>query len=240
MTAREFAELAGVTVRTLHHYDRVGLLRPGRTDAGYRIYRERDLERLEQIVALKFLGLPLQQIGDVLAHDGRDLPALLRAQRAALEEKRRMLDRAIHAIREAERTPTPALLKKIIEEIEMQQTWTEKYYSPEARTKLDERRKQSTPEALAATQQKWRDLFAEVEAAMTDGEDPAGPRAQALGERWKAFEVELTGRDPEIAAGLNKLWQDRANWPRGAEEEMKPFSNPAIWDYMRRVFKAVS
>ena len=43
--AREFAELAGVTVRTLHHYDRLDLLKPRRTDAGYRLYRDRDLER---------------------------------------------------------------------------------------------------------------------------------------------------------------------------------------------------
>jgi len=54
---KEFAELAGVTTKALHHYERIGLLRPGRTDAGYRMYAERDLERLEQIIALKFLGI---------------------------------------------------------------------------------------------------------------------------------------------------------------------------------------
>ena len=93
MKAREFAELAGVTVRMLHHYDRIGLLRPRRSPAGYRIYREADLPRLEQIVALKFLGMPLKQIRGLLDRDGRDLPGALRSQRAALEEKRRMLDR---------------------------------------------------------------------------------------------------------------------------------------------------
>jgi DNA-binding transcriptional MerR regulator len=58
--AREFADLAGVTVRALHHYDRLAVLRPKRTESGYRLYSLRDLERLEQIVALKFLGLPLK------------------------------------------------------------------------------------------------------------------------------------------------------------------------------------
>ena len=67
----EFAELAGVTVKALHHYDRLGLLKPKRTDSGYRMYAERDLERLEQIIALKFLGVPLKQIKTVL-----DRPAL--------------------------------------------------------------------------------------------------------------------------------------------------------------------
>src|SRR5215217_1082869 len=58
---QEFAKLAGVTVRALHHYDRLGLLRPRRTRKGYRIYCDRDLERLEQVVALKFVGLPLRR-----------------------------------------------------------------------------------------------------------------------------------------------------------------------------------
>ena len=58
----EFAELAGVTVKALHHYDRLGLLKAARSQAGYRLYAERDLERLEQIIALKFLGVPLKQI----------------------------------------------------------------------------------------------------------------------------------------------------------------------------------
>src|SRR5215475_13944181 len=63
----EFAEKAGVTVRTLHHYDRMGLLKPsGRTEAGYRLYGERDFARLQQIVTLKFIGLPLRQIKDLL------------------------------------------------------------------------------------------------------------------------------------------------------------------------------
>jgi DNA-binding transcriptional MerR regulator len=63
----DFAEKAGVTVRTLHHYDRLGLLKPsGRTEAGYRLYGERDFARLQQIVTLKFIGLPLRQIKDLL------------------------------------------------------------------------------------------------------------------------------------------------------------------------------
>ena len=81
----EFAELAGVTVRTLHHYDRLGLLEPRRTAAGYRVYSVRDLERLEQIVALKFLGLPLRQIKLLLDQETLQLPDALRMQRTVLE-----------------------------------------------------------------------------------------------------------------------------------------------------------
>jgi len=65
---QEFARLVGVTVRALHHYDRLGLLRPKqRSQVGYRLYAERDFARLEQIVVLKFLGMPLKQIKSLLA-----------------------------------------------------------------------------------------------------------------------------------------------------------------------------
>src|SRR5215467_4364439 len=102
MRVQEFAALAGVTVRALHHYDRLGLLKPRRNGAGYRLYATRDLERLEQIVALQFLGIPLKQIKAMLEKDPRGLPAALRMQRSVLEAKRRMLDLAIGAIRDAE------------------------------------------------------------------------------------------------------------------------------------------
>src|ERR1700748_2544881 len=99
---QEFARLAGLTVRTLHHYDRLGLLKPRRNGSGYRLYRDSDLERLEQIVALKFLGLPVKDIRELRDSASPEVPDARRMQRSALEEKRRLLDRAIAAIREAE------------------------------------------------------------------------------------------------------------------------------------------
>jgi DNA-binding transcriptional MerR regulator len=145
---REFAKLAGVTVRTLHHYDRLGLLKPsGRSDAGYRLYRDCDLARLEQIVVLKFLGLPLRQIGRLLTRGSR-LVDTLRRQQTVLFEKRRQLDAAIDAIKQAERSvstsrePDWTLFTHIVREIEMQNNteWSKKYYSPETQAKLEERK----------------------------------------------------------------------------------------------------
>ena len=71
----EFAELAGVTVKALHHYDRLGLLKPGRTEAGYRVYAEPDLERLEQIVALKLRGIPAPEIARAIGISDRAVRA---------------------------------------------------------------------------------------------------------------------------------------------------------------------
>jgi len=218
----EFAEAAGVTVRTLHHYDRLGLLKPsGRTGAGYRLYGERDLARLQQIVTLKFIGLPLKEIKALLVRGNLDLAATLRLQKRLLTEKRRQLDIAIQAIDEAERSapsggaPGWTALKKIIEVMEMQNDmgWTKKYYSEEAKAKIAERAKLWSPELQEKVSQDWHDLVRDIEAAMAAGENSAGVKAQALAARWSELVRGFTGGDPEIQKGLNKMYSDRQNWP---------------------------
>ncbi|HEV2984058.1 MAG TPA: MerR family transcriptional regulator [Vicinamibacterales bacterium] len=219
--ANEFAELAGVTVRALHHYDRLGLLKPsGRTNSGYRLYTDRDLVRLEQIVVLKFLGLPLKQIRTLLDRHVA-LAETLRRQQNVLADKRRQLDAAIHAIRQAEqslgsrREPDWELFKRIIREVEMQNDteWGKKYYSPEAQAKIDERKALWSPELQEKVTNEWKALLADVEAALS--ETPASPKAQALAARWKKLVDGFTGGDPEVQKGLNKMWADKANWPAG-------------------------
>lgn len=234
-----FAALAGVTVRTLHHYDRIGLLQPPRSASGYRLYGSRELERLEQIVALRFIGVPLKQIGPIL--DASALAEALPRQRAMLEERRRVLDEAIRAIEQAEeslasgRRPETAILTKIIEVMEMQnnKNWSEKYYSPEAQEVIRERQKSWTPELQAKAQQDWLDLFHDVEAALD--QDPTSETAQALGLRWKALVGAFTGGNPEVALGLNRLYADRPNWSAEAGQQMEQFSDPRVWDFMKRV-----
>lgn len=240
----EFAELAGVTVRTLHHYDRLGLLKPRRNGSGYRIYAGRNLERLEQIVALKFLGVPLKQIKTLLAQDTLELPEALQMQRRILEQKRELLNQAIAAIRQAEtdlqsgEQADAAILKKIIEVIHMQNDteWTKKYYSETAQAKIEERKRLWSPELQERVSKEWSDLFRDVEAALN--EDPASEKAQALGARWSKLVEGFTGGDPEITKGLNKLYQDPVNWPAHVQKQMEPHSNKKVWDYMSRVMAA--
>ena len=92
---QEFAALAGVTVRALHHYDQLGLLKPlRRPGSGYRIYRDADFARLEQIVVLKFLGIPLREIGPLLKKTS-GLKNALQKQRQVLCERRRQMVRRL-------------------------------------------------------------------------------------------------------------------------------------------------
>ncbi len=229
--ASAFAKRAGVTVRTLHHYDRLGLLRPsGRTLAGYRVYTDRDLARLEQIVALKFIGFSLKEIGSVLHRNG-DLLTALRTQRQIMGEKRKQIDRAIEAIAYAEDAFGKDeqngfnALTKIIEVIEMQDNmqWTDKYYSAEAKAKLAARRA-ADPGCAERGQERWAVLLADVDKAIAEKVDPASERAQELARRWSELIRDFTQGDPEIEKGLKVLYSDKPNWPSTFQQ---PFQNEA-------------
>jgi DNA-binding transcriptional MerR regulator len=150
---REFADLAGVTFRTLHHHDRIALLKPKRSGSGYRLYSLTDLERLVQITALKFLGISLHEIKVLLGASPLNLAESLRLQHRALKEKRDLITRAIHAIEEAERLVRPdqatdaSALRKIIEVIEMQPeaNFMRRYYTEEASSQKRQLRDGITP-----------------------------------------------------------------------------------------------
>ena len=228
---REFARLSGVTVRALHHYDRLGLLKPDRySQAGYRLYSEHDFARLEQIVALKFIGFSLKEIKNILNHGPADLVTALRQQRAAIEEKLRRLELAIQAIQRAEYVIAASdgsgwkSFAKIIEVINMQgnMDWSKKYYSEEAQKEIEKRAAAIPREVIDQAQRDWAILIKEVQAAVAIDEDPASQKSQALAVRWCELIQGFTGGNPEIQAGLNRMYADKANWPASMP---KPFGD---------------
>jgi MerR family transcriptional regulator, thiopeptide resistance regulator len=224
--AREFAGLAGVTVRALHHYDRIGLLKPLRGSSGYRLYSLADLERLEQITALKFLGIPLGEIKTLLESSPLTLGESLDLQRRALTEKRDLITRAIHAIEAAEKlvrsgqVTDASVLRKIIEVIEMQpeENFMRKYYTDEAWEKRSQVTKDIPPETRERHREAWRQLFLKVESALDL--DPAGERAQALAKQWVLLAEVVAGGDSEMKAGAIKAWKDHRNWPLDAQDAL--------------------
>jgi MerR family transcriptional regulator, thiopeptide resistance regulator len=229
--AREFAELTGVTVRTLHHYDRLGLLKPSRySRAGYRLYRESDIARLEQIVALKFIGFSLNEIKNILKRGPLDLKTTLRRQREAITEKRQRLDLAIQAIQRAEyvigtsKGPGWETFVRIIEVINMQNdmNWSKKYYSEEAQAEIAKRAATIPREVIEQAQRDWATLIKEVETAVAAREAPASEKSQALAARWTELIKGFTGGNQEIQKGLNKMYADRNNWPTSMP---KPFGD---------------
>jgi DNA-binding transcriptional MerR regulator len=215
----EFAKRAGVTIRALHHYDRMGVLKPsGRTAARYRVYTDRDFVRLEQIVALKFIGFPLSQIRELLRRKDTDLAAALRQQRQILAQKRDHLDRAVRAIERAEKVvseggePDWEPFRKVIEVIQMQtrKDWMQKYYTDE---QLENLRQRWSPEVQAESQRGWDALAADTEAAIAQGANPSSAMGLELAKRREALLRMFTGDDPGIEKSLQRLFSDTANWP---------------------------
>ena len=228
---QEFAKLAGVTVRALHHYDRLKLLSPAhRSERGYRLYCHEDLGRLERILALRYLGLSLREIAALLnAPVGRGAEPLtltLARQRAALGERRDGLGRVLRAIDHAQlraqdlvetewAEPEWLLYQTILKEIEMQEAtdWTEKYYSPKAVEALRERRASMTPEQYADAGGRWKALMADVQSAIDREAPPDSAEGRALVARWMRMGDEFTLGNPEILEGYRRMHDDESHWP---------------------------
>ncbi|WP_243290440.1 MerR family transcriptional regulator [Bacillus sp. FJAT-47783] len=99
MKVKEVADLVGVSVRTLHHYDEIGLLNPEKTtESGYRIYSNENLETLQQILFFKELGFPLKKIKEIIYNPSFDRLEALKLHRNMLLEKRSRLDKMIATI----------------------------------------------------------------------------------------------------------------------------------------------
>ena len=245
-TIGRFARKAAVSQRTLRFYDRLGLLPPARyTPAGYRLYDDEELVRLQQILALKFLGFTLEEVKAFLAAGPGRLQEALHQQKAMMREKRAQLDAIVTAIEETERLlrvdgDAWEPIVKVIEVIQMQQKneWVGKYFTPEQQAKMEELRQDSYSESAkqklasrGATwteedQQKataqWDWVFAELKRLAAAGADPAGPEAQEWARVRTGLLDAFTNRDPEIEAGLNAFWQNVHQLP----EEQRPFSLP--------------
>jgi DNA-binding transcriptional MerR regulator len=212
----EFAALAGVTVRALRHYERLGLLRPRRSPAGYRTYSSGDLAELEQIIALKSIGVPLKRIAMVRCANAEVLATALRDQRVILQEKRAALSRAIDAIGEAEsalrsgRLPGAPLFKRIIEMMHMHndgEAWQETY--DRLMALWTERRKQISSDEMVAIGAQWETLAGDLMNAAD--EDPEGANAQRLADRWLAMLDRLYGEEASECMFVTAL-RDLDQW----------------------------
>lgn len=231
---KEFARDAGVTVRALHLYDRRGLLRPAAlSESGYRLYGQPELERLEQILALRFIGFTLEQIKELLDEGSRPIATALRLQRDIIARQTRRLETALRAIDKAQgvlsRDPSAdlwATLRTVIEVFQMQSDpeWTKKYYSAEALGEIEENRKSTPPEIIAQGEREWRELIAEVEDAAARDIAFNSDEARALADRWRALLGQFTRGNPEVQRGLNLLWSDSTHWPADFK---RPWSDTA-------------
>lgn len=230
------ARLTGLTVRTLHHYDHVGLLRPSaRLPSGHRLYSEDDVRRLYRIVALRELGLPLEAVGGLL-DGGPDVAALLRehlghvdGQLAALRRLRRRLAGLVVTV-EVPGAPTPADLLELMEEVSKMDETIKAYFTDEQLSALEVRREQVGEATISSVQQEWPQLIAAVQAELDAGTDPADPQVQALARRWMQLLESFHGGDPGLRESLYRMQADNS------EQIQQQYGGPTpeLMDYVKR------
>ena len=240
-TAADTARRLGLTVRALRVYERHGLVRPGRTSAGWRVYGPDEMARLHQVTALKRLGLTLAQIAALLKGRGIDLERLLALQEDALAARKRQVDKALTLVRRArarlargETLPADDLVQLTKETVMSDQP-----PGPEMKAIFDrhvdaDRVKQLHPQAWTAADQarvaaEWDALIAEAEQ-LKDG-DPASPAAQDLARRWMAQVAQFTRGDAALNQQLGAAWKEVAADP--AASQQMPFS-PEVWSFIQQ------
>ncbi|MBA4538392.1 MerR family transcriptional regulator [Bacillus aquiflavi] len=225
MKVKEVADLVGISVRTLHHYDEIGLLTPNEiTESGYRLYSEKNLEQLQQILFFKELGFSLKEIKHIINSPTFDRKEALILQRKMLLEKRNRIDKMIVTIDKT--------IKHMMGEIQM--TKEEKFagihfshnpYEQEARERWGDQTVDQTNAKLAKMSkneqkhlsERWQLIFQKL--ALLLDQSPDSLEVQAAIKEWYDFLNEHFGQySLEAFNGLGQLYIDDERFTKNIDK----------------------
>lgn len=210
---KEFAELTGVSVRTLHYYDEIGLLKPSFVDEqnGYRFYNEASLERMQEILFYRELDFPLKSIAEILASPNYDKQKALAEQKRLLTLKKDRLERLIAALEQAEKGEiTMSAFDNSEYETARQQ------YEDEAKQQWGgtDAYKESQTKTAGYSKEKWNDVlagmngvFAEFAECKKCGENADSETAQRLVKKLQDYiTANFYHCTDDILAGLGQMY----------------------------------
>lgn len=241
---KQLAALSGISVRTLHYYDQIGLLKPTvRTEAGYRLYGEQELLRLQQILMYRELDIPLKEIADILDDPDFDLIEALESHKVALQQRQQRLqtllqtiDKTIHHVKKKTMLSHDELYEGLPKDKaeawreEASEQWPTAFKRSEnylrSMQKTDFKKLKDDFKAL------WNKL-----GAMTD-QDPLSTEVQSLIEAHYGFirqfwgTASLEDKQSEAFVGLGDMY---ASDERFMEFDGKP--NPAFGPFMQSAMK---
>lgn len=230
----ELAKRTGISVRTLHHYDEIGLLSPSlRTESGHRLYSAEDALRLQQILSLKLFGFSLFQIQQWLeVPDRSPLEALelhLKVLKDELADKQKTLSQLEKIVEQLKVGSTPHVddLLNLIEDTSM----IEKYYTKDQLERLAERARMLGEDGMLDVQNRWQVLIERVRTEMQSGTDPSSETVRHLAAEWKQLLSMFTGGDPEIAASLQRMYESE-----GCEKASHNTMDKELSDYIAKAF----
>lgn len=235
----ELARNTGLSVRTLHHYDGIGLLVPSlRTPAGHRLYAQADIERLQQIQSLKSIGFSLDEIGHLLSGRAYSAQRVIELHLSGIESQIEAMTRLAGRLQEMSRfledgkaVPVEELCR-IIEGTVMM----EKYFTPEQMKEIRARGEALGADKIRQAEEAWAEVIPAVRRHMAQGTSPDNPELQELAKKWRELVNAFTGGNREIAAGLRSMYN--AEHARiNAENPNTP--DPAMFAFMKQVFDRI-
>lgn len=236
MKVGEVAKRTGLSVRTLHYYDEIGLLQPAKhTESQHRLYGPAELERLQQIKSLRQLGFSLDEIRaclDKAELSLRDVIGLhadrLRA-RIKEETKLAALLDTLAASLDAEGGASVDDLIAAVESI----TTLDREFTPEEQREIQERGERLGREHIENVESEWPALIGKMRLEMLRGTDPTDERVRALAARWRALVREFTGGNPGIEQKL------RAKFVAEPERMTRAGLDPEIFAYVNRAIRSL-
>jgi len=231
MKVGELARRTGVSVRTLHYYDEIGLLCPSLHSAsGHRVYGARELTRLLQIRSLQQLGFSLRDIRDMLgkrAHSPlRVVEMRLARAKEQIASQQQVCDR-LEALAASMRSRT-VTVDQLTQTIEVMNMF-EKYYTKDQLEELKQRADALGEQGMRKAENDWATLLAEVRAEMEKGTDPSSPEVVALARRWRALIEAFTGGNPSIEKSLRTMYQSEP-----VHEKIAGVPEPGMMAYIGR------
>ena len=208
-TVAQVSAMTGISVRTLHHYDAIGLLKPSRiTDAGYRLYDETTLKRLQTILLFRELEFPLKQIKRILENPEFDPMEALEDQIQMLELKREHLDQVISHARNIQKTGVISMNFKAFDTKKMDAYAAqakEKWGHTDAYKESQQKTAGKSKEQQLETADALMDIFREMGAIRS--QDPASAEAQTLVKKLQDFITEhYYNCTPQILLGLGQMY----------------------------------
>jgi len=236
-TVKQLSTLAGVTPRTLHHYDQIDLLKPESVgENGYRYYGEKSLLRLQQILFYRELGFSLESIRDVLSKPEFQILDALEEHRESLQGRVQRLERLIQTVEDTirhlkgEKVMSPKGLFEGFSE-EQQEEYAkqaEQMYDPETVRESNRKWKSYSAEKKQAILEEGRKVYEDMVAAMPKGAD--SPEVQAIVERWREQMdyfwtpnldqllglATIYGQNPDFKANFEKMHPELADFMKEA------------------------
>ena len=194
----EIASIAGVSVRTLHYYEEVGLLEPERTAAGHRRYGRAAIERLQQIRSLRQLGFSLAKIDSLFAERSAAPEQVLAAHLAEVQVRRAALTRLETQLRQllsllaSGQTNNAEAVDVLLNTLEAMKMY-EKHLTPDQQQQIS-----ALHEGAGEAAANWKAALDGLRAEMKAGTDPADPKVQQLAKHWHQAAAAFMPADDEV------------------------------------------